>query len=176
MTCLVRSRVCLKNQAQLSRALFHTRSILKNEANPIPAPDSATGDVCPPKIKSIVDEIGKLTLIETSQLVKELKTRFNITETIQVAAAVQTQAPQEAAAQEKAAEKSEYTIKLEKFDKDQKAKTIKEIKSILPELNLIAAKNLVESAPKVIKKDVPKEEAEKIKKALEALGATVVLE
>ncbi|KAJ2803452.1 54S ribosomal protein L12, mitochondrial [Coemansia helicoidea] len=65
---------------------------------------------------------------------------------------------------------------LEKIDAAQKAKVIREIKTLLPDLNLVAAKKFVESTPKVIKDAVPKAEAEKIKKALEALGATVNLE
>ena len=67
-------------------------------------------------------------------------------------------------------------MKLEKFDAAAKAKIIKEIKALIPGANLVEAKKFVESVPKVIRENVPKEEAEKIKKTLEALGATVLLE
>lgn len=82
----------------------------------------------------------------------------------------------EDAPQEKAAEKTLFTVKLEKIDAASKAKIIKEIKAMLPGANLIEAKKFVEAAPKVIKENLSKEEAEKIKKTLEAVGATILLE
>ena len=81
-----------------------------------------------------------------------------------------------AAAAEKPAEKVEFTLKLDKFDATAKAKVIREMKNILPGATLVDAKKFVESAPKVIREHVPKEEAEKIKKALEAVGAVVLME
>ena len=78
--------------------------------------------------------------------------------------------------QEKPAEKTLFTVKLEKIDTASKAKIIKEIKGLLPGANLIEAKKFVEGAPKVIKENLSKEEAEKIKKTLEAVGATIILE
>ena len=80
------------------------------------------------------------------------------------------------AAQDKPAEKTLFTVKLEKIDTASKAKIIKEIKGLLPGANLIEAKKFVEGAPKVIKENLSKEEAEKIKKTLEAVGATIILE
>lgn len=74
------------------------------------------------------------------------------------------------------AEKTEFRVTLEKFDPSSKAKVIREIKALLPQLNLVEAKTFVESAPKLIKEKVKKEEAEKIKKTLEELGATVSLD
>lgn len=65
---------------------------------------------------------------------------------------------------------------LKAIDSAAKAKVIKEIKVIMPSLNLVEAKAFVESAPKLIKDKVKKEEAESMKKALEAAGATVTLE
>ena len=53
---------------------------------------------------------------------------------------------------------------------------IREIKSLISGINLVEAKKFVEGVPKVIKENVPKEEAEKMKKHLESLGATVILE
>ena len=75
-----------------------------------------------------------------------------------------------------AAEKTEFTVILEKFDPASKAKVIREIKNLVPGLNLVQAKNFVEGAPKTVKEDVKKDEAEAIKKALEAVGAVVKLE
>lgn len=79
------------------------------------------------------------------------------------------------AEEEKPAEKTEFNVKLEKIDASAKAKVIREVKN-LAGLSLVDAKKFVESVPKVLKESVPKEEAEKLKKTLEALGATVQLE
>lgn len=74
-----------------------------------------------------------------------------------------------------AAEKTLFNLKLEKFDAGSKPKVIKEIKSMLG-LSLVDSKKFVESAPKMMKEGVPKEEAEKIVETLKALGATAVME
>ncbi|RKP36498.1 ClpS-like protein [Dimargaris cristalligena] len=135
------------------------------------------------KLKSIVGEIEKLTLLETADLVDLLKARFNIKDmgVPMMAAAASTAASSAPAAEvsdrlEKAPEKTEFKVKLEAFDAASKAKVIREIKGMIPNINLVEAKKFVEGAPKVIKESASKEEAEKIKKTLEALGATVVLE
>eukprot|EP00818_Percolomonas_sp_WS_P006850 CAMPEP_0117443490 /NCGR_PEP_ID=MMETSP0759-20121206/4721_1 /TAXON_ID=63605 /ORGANISM="Percolomonas cosmopolitus, Strain WS" /LENGTH=179 /DNA_ID=CAMNT_0005235465 /DNA_START=272 /DNA_END=811 /DNA_ORIENTATION=- len=80
------------------------------------------------------------------------------------------------APEEPKVEKTEFNVKLDKFDDKQKIKIIKELRKIDKSLSIKAAKDAVEGAPTVIKKDVPKEEAEEIKKALEEVGATIVLE
>lgn len=73
------------------------------------------------------------------------------------------------------AEKTLFNLKLEKFDAAAKPKVIKEIKAMLG-LSLVDSKKFVESAPKMMKEGVPKEEAEKIVETLKALGATAVME
>ena len=93
-----------------------------------------------------------------------------------VSAAPAAAAPVEDSPAEKPAEKTLFTVKLEKIDAASKAKIIKEIKGLLPGANLIEAKKFVEGAPKVIRENLSKEEAEKIKKTLEAVGATILLE
>ena len=87
-------------------------------------------------------------------------------------------APAEAAEEEApaaAAEKSLFTLKLMSFDTGSKPKVIKEIKNLLG-LSLVDSKKFVESAPKVMKESVPKEEAEKIIATLKDLGAVVNME
>ncbi|PVU92082.1 hypothetical protein BB559_003852 [Furculomyces boomerangus] len=161
------------------RLSFSSSRLINSSAEPIPIPKGEAGkdSQVSSKITSIVDEISKLTLLETSQLVESLKSRLNITEAVHVSAApVQAVAESAPEPEAKPVEKSEYTVKLDKFDPTQKAKVIREIKALLPELNLVAAKKFVEEAPKTIKENIPKEEAEKIKATLEALGATIVLE
>lgn len=110
-----------------------------------------------------------------------LKTRLNITEIAMPAASAPTAgaaAPAEdaAPAEEKPKEKTIFTVKLEKIDAASKAKIIREVKAIMPNMNLVEAKKFVESVPKVLKENVPKEEAEKLMKTLQDLGATVALE
>ncbi|KAG0739236.1 hypothetical protein G6F61_010103 [Rhizopus arrhizus] len=143
---------------------------------PLPTPDAC--NTVDPKISAIVDQIEGLTLLQTSELVSQLKTRLNIQD-IAMPVAMPT-APGGAAAsapaeEEKPAEKTEFNIKIDKVDAASKAKVIREVKN-LAGLNLVEAKKFVESVPKVLKESVPKEEAEKLKKALEAVGATVNLE
>jgi len=94
-----------------------------------------------------------------------------------VAAAAPAAAPvEEAAAEEKPKEKTIFTVKLMKFEATAKPKIIKEVKSILPNLNLMEAKKFVESAPQTLKENLSKEDAEKLKSTFEGLGATITLE
>lgn len=72
-------------------------------------------------------------------------------------------------------EKTLFTLKLQSFDAGAKPKVIKEVKAMLG-LSLVDSKKFVESAPKVMKEGVPKEESEKMMAAFKALGAVVVME
>ncbi|KAI8803390.1 60S ribosomal protein L7/L12 [Cladochytrium replicatum] len=136
------------------------------------------------KISQLTEQIAGLTLIETNELVEALKMRLNIQQISmpqvaaapQVVAAAPAAAPAEAEPAPPPKEKNEVKVKLEKIDETAKAKVIREIKTIIPGMNLVEAKKFVESIPKVIKEGVPKAEAEKMKKALEAVGAVVVFE
>ncbi|KAJ3325696.1 general negative regulator of transcription subunit 5 [Boothiomyces sp. JEL0866] len=134
-----------------------------------------------PKITAIVDEISKLNLLEVSTLVSELKTKLNIADVV-MASGPAAAAPAPAAAadaepkEEVKAAPTQFKVTLAKFDPASKAKVIKEIKALLPGANLVEAKKFVEGAPKVVRENVPKDEAEKIKAALEAVGATVTLD
>jgi len=74
-----------------------------------------------------------------------------------------------------AAEKHLFTLKLQGIDAASKAKVIKEVKSLLG-LSLVDSKKFVESAPKMMKENVPKEDAEKIINTMKEIGATVVME
>ncbi|KAG9127281.1 hypothetical protein FRC07_015039 [Ceratobasidium sp. 392] len=146
------------------------------------APLSAPPLTTDPKIVGIVDDISKLTLLQAADLVALLKTRLNITEIAMPAASTPVAgtgaAPAEEAApvEEKPKEKTIFTVKLEKIDAANKAKVIREVKAIMPNMNLVEAKKFVESVPKTLKENVPKEEAEKLMKTLKELGATVTLE
>lgn len=90
-------------------------------------------------------------------------------------AAAPAAAPVEEEAAPVAQEKTMFNLKLESFEATSKPKIIKEIKSLLG-LSLVDSKKFVESAPKLMKESVPKEEAEKIVAALKALGGVVSME
>ncbi|CAH1756302.1 20596_t:CDS:2 [Entrophospora sp. SA101] len=154
-------------------ALYATEAAEHNNVK-LPTPGKNERDN--PKISNLVEQIASLSLIETSELIK-----LNIQDVALPAvnfASMATAAPTDATStpEEKAPEKAEFTLKLEKFDPASKTKIIREIKNIIPGTNLVEAKKFVESVPKVIKENVNKEEAEKIKKTLEGLGATVLME
>ena len=90
------------------------------------------------------------------------------------AAAAPAAAEEEEAAPAQEA-KTLFTLKLQSFDAAAKPKIIKEVKAMLG-LSLVDSKKFVESAPKVLKESVPKEESEKIVAAMKALGGVVVME
>lgn len=72
--------------------------------------------------------------------------------------------------------KSLFTVKLMKFDEKQKVAIIKEIKNLMEGMNLVQAKKFVESSPTVVKAEVTKDEAEKLKEALMKVGGVVEVE
>jgi large subunit ribosomal protein L7/L12 len=73
-------------------------------------------------------------------------------------------------------EKTEFTVKLVKYSEDSKIKLIKEVKTLVEGMNLVQAKKFVEGVPQVVQADVKKEEAERLKTALEAVGGVVEVE
>ena len=118
-------------------------------------------------LNKIIDELSKLTVVEAADLSKQLEEKWGVKAMAPAAAAPA------AGAAAPAEEKSEFTIFLAATG-DKKINVIKEVRSITG-LGLKEAKDLVESAPKPLKEGVKKEEAEEIKKKLEAVGAKVEL-
>ena len=123
------------------------------------------------KVNTIIDQLKDLTLIEASELVTAIEETFNVS----AAAPVAVASAGPAAAAEAVAEKTEFTVKVTDVPADKKISVIKEVKTIL-NLGLGEAKALVESAPFTVSEKVSKDEAEKIKSALSAAGATVSVE
>ncbi len=120
----------------------------------------------------IIAAIKEKKLTEIVELVKMMETEFGVSAApVAVAAAGPAAGPAAAAAPVE--EKTEFTVILKEAGKD-KIKVIKEVRAIT-NLGLKEAKDLVEGAPKEVVKDVQKEEAETIKKQLEAVGAVVEL-
>ena len=123
-------------------------------------------------LDKIVDELSKLTVVEAAELSKQLEEKWGVTAAVPVAAAPVAAAPA-AGATAQAEEKTEFTIFLSAAG-DKKINVIKEVRSITG-LGLKEAKDLVEAAPKEVKKGVSKKDAEDAKKKLEAAGAKVEL-
>jgi large subunit ribosomal protein L7/L12 len=119
-------------------------------------------------LSKIVDQLSSLTVLEAADLAKMLEEKWGVS----AAAAVAVAGPAAAAAAP-VEEKTEFTVMLTAAG-DKKIEVIKEVRA-LTGLGLKEAKDLVEGAPKAVKEGVNKEEAEKIKKLLEAAGATVEL-
>jgi large subunit ribosomal protein L7/L12 len=120
-------------------------------------------------LQHLVDELSKLTVLEAAELSKLLEEKWGVS----AAAPVAVAAAPGAAAAPAAAEKTEFTVVLASAG-DKKINVIKEVRAITG-LGLKEAKDLVEAAPKEVKADVSKDEAEKIKKQLEDAGAKVEL-
>ena len=118
-------------------------------------------------IESILESIEKLTLIEAAELVKAMEEKFGVSAAAPVAVAAVAAAPAEAAAEEA----SEVNVILASAGAN-KIAVLKEVRAITG-LGLKEAKDLVDGAPKAVKEGVKKEEAEAIKKQLEAAGATI---
>ncbi|MGL4759742.1 MAG: 50S ribosomal protein L7/L12 [Patescibacteria group bacterium] len=124
------------------------------------------------KVNTIIDQLKELTLIEAAELVTAIEETFGVSAAAPVAVAA---AGAPVAAAEAAAEKSEFTVKVTDVPADKKIAVIKEVKTIL-NLGLGDAKAKVEAAPFVVAENVNKEEADKLKNALSAAGATVSVE
>ena len=120
-------------------------------------------------LKKIVDELSSLTVLEAAELAKLLESKWGVS----AAAAVAVAAGPAASAAAPVEEKTEFTVVLTAAG-DKKIEVIKEVRAITA-LGLKEAKDLVEGAPKNVKEGIGKEEAEKIKAALEKAGAKVEL-
>ena len=118
--------------------------------------------------ENVISFIENMSVLELSQLVKELETKFGVSAAAPMAAAAAT-----GAAAPVAEAKTEFTVVLAAAG-DKKINVIKEVRAITG-LGLKEAKDLVEGAPKPLKEGVSKQEAEDIKKKLEAEGAKVEL-
>lgn len=118
-------------------------------------------------VTTILESIEKLTLLEASELVKAMEEKFGVSAAAPVAVAAVAAAP----AAEAAEESNEVSVILASAGAN-KIAVLKEVRAITG-LGLKEAKDLVDAAPKPIKENIKKEDAEAIKKQLEAAGATV---
>ena len=113
-------------------------------------------------VESILESIEKLTLLEAAELVKAMEEKFGVSAAAPVAVAA---APADDA-------DAEVSVVLASVPADKKIAVLKEVRT-LTGLGLKEAKDLVEAAPKAVKENIKKDEAESIKKTLEAAGAVV---
>lgn len=120
-------------------------------------------------IAKLVEDLSGLTVLEVAELVKTLEDKWGVSAAAPVAVAAAGPA---AAAAAPAEEKTEFDVILADAGGN-KIAVIKEVRGVVPGLGLAEAKKLVESAPQPLKEGAKKEEAEEIKKKLEAAGAKV---
>ena len=121
--------------------------------------------------EEILDSISEMTVLELSELLKEFEAHFGVTAAAPAAVAVAAPAAGEAAEDEEA--QNSFNVVLAGVG-DKKIQVIKEVRS-LTSLGLKEAKELVDNAPKAVLEGLPKDDAEKAKAALEAVGAEVQL-
>jgi len=118
--------------------------------------------------EQILDAISNMSVLDVVDLVKQMEDKFGVTAAAPMAMAAAGAAPAAAAAVE---EKTEFTVVL-KAAGEKKVEVIKAVRAVTS-LGLKEAKDLVEGAPQNVKEGVSKDEAAKIKKELEAAGASV---
>lgn len=120
--------------------------------------------------EKLIEEIGSMSVLDLADLVKALETKFGVSAAAPAAAAAAPVAAEVAAKEEK----SEYKVTLKDGGSD-KIKVIKALRSVVTGLSLTDAKKAVEEAPSVIAESASKDDANKMKQALEEAGAKVEL-
>jgi large subunit ribosomal protein L7/L12 len=121
--------------------------------------------------QNLVDQLSALTVLEIADLVKQLEEKWGVSAAAPVAVAA-AGAPAGGAAAPPVEEKTAFDVILKEAGGN-KIAVIKEVRAAVSGLGLAEAKALVESAPKTLKEGITKEEAEEIKKKIEAVGAKV---
>ncbi|MCS7264341.1 MAG: 50S ribosomal protein L7/L12 [Armatimonadetes bacterium] len=127
------------------------------------------------KVQELFEALKGLTLLELKQLTDLFKEEFGVTAAAPVAVAAAPAAAPAAEATTAVEEKTEFKVIL-KSAGDQKLQVIKTVREVVPGLGLKEAKDLVEGAPSVLREGISKDEAQKIKEKLEAVGATVEID
>ncbi|HCN27396.1 MAG TPA: 50S ribosomal protein L7/L12 [Verrucomicrobiales bacterium] len=123
-------------------------------------------------LNKIVEELSGLTVLEVAELVKSLEEKWGVSAAAPVAAVAVAAGGAGGAPAAAAEEKTEFDVILADGGSN-KIAVIKEVRAVVPGLGLAEAKKLVESAPQKLKEGAKKDEAEEIKKKLEAAGAKV---
>lgn len=172
--CRVLSRSSLKRTIQPT-AVHLTSQLKSYSTEPLPTPADRQG--YPAHIVGLVDSISSLSLLEVSQLNELLKSTLNIKDVAMAMPMAGVAAPSADVEEEAPVEvQTEFGVKILKFDDTKKVKLIKEIKTVMTDMNLVQAKKFVESVPQMVKEKLSKEDADALKAKLEAVGAIVEIE
>ncbi|MEG4836543.1 50S ribosomal protein L7/L12 [Microcoleus sp. B9-D4] len=121
----------------------------------------------------ILEKLKSLTLLEASELVKQIEEAFGVSAAAPVGGMMMMGGPAAAAAEPDEVQ-TEFSVILEEVPADKKIAILKEVRAITG-LGLKEAKDLVEAAPKAVKEAIAKEAAEELKKQLEAVGAKIAI-
>ncbi len=121
--------------------------------------------------RAILEEIKKLTVVELAELVKAIEEEFNVSAAAPMAFAGAAVATEAAAP---VSEKTEFKVTLTEVGAE-KIKVIRALRAVNPDLGMKETKDATESTPYIVRESVSKDEAAKIKQALEEAGATVTL-
>ncbi|KAH0954910.1 hypothetical protein HN011_011616 [Eciton burchellii] len=157
---------CIIQQTELNAAAT-TQAV-----SPPPSPSNSIS--VNPKIDRIANDITALNLIEVAELSELLKKRLNLPD-VPVAPiggfAVASQSVEEEMQSKNV--QTAFSVKVTSFDEKNKVALIKEIKKLMPDMNMVQAKKFIETNPVMVKKDISKDEAEKLKETLTSVGAVV---
>jgi len=126
------------------------------------------------KTDEILEQLKTLSLLEASELVKQIEEAFGVDASAPAGGMMMAAAPGAAAAEEAVEEKTEFDVVLDEVPSDKKIAILKIVRTITG-LGLKEAKGLVEETPKTLKEGTTKEDAEEIKKQLEEAGAKVTV-
>tara|TARA_B100000029_G_scaffold506903_1_gene590526 strand:+ start:115 stop:552 length:438 start_codon:yes stop_codon:yes gene_type:complete len=122
-------------------------------------------------INALVEQLGKLTVVQAGELAKKLEEAWGLNYEQILGAGGGAGGPATSGTEEA---KDTATVVLTGFAEDKKIAVLKKVREYV-EMGLLEAKNFVENLPKNVKEDIEKDEAEKVKKALEEVGGTVQL-
>lgn len=175
------SRRVPTNLTKCVRCFVSKTNVQATTADPLAIP-TPEGVELPanPKLLTIVNDIAKLTLLEVSELSALLKKTLNLPDAPVVAygggpAVANVAAEEEEEVVPKTVQLS-FKVKLTSYDESKKIALIKELKNLMDGMNLVQAKKFIESAPAYVKEDIPKDDAEKLKEALEKVGAVIEIQ
>ncbi|XP_017887878.1 39S ribosomal protein L12, mitochondrial [Ceratina calcarata] len=158
-------------QQQEAAATAATATIKPSVSETVSTKEEA---VASSKIEQIADQIVSLNLIEVAQLSDLLKKRLNLPDApVMPMGGFAAAPPKEEEEEVQTVVQTAFTVKLTGFDEKKKVALIKELKTILPNCNLVQAKKFVESAPAVIKSELTKEEADQLVDVIKNVGGEV---
>nr|AYR06395.1 ribosomal protein L12 [Rhodogorgon sp.] len=126
------------------------------------------------KIGNIIEDLKSLTLLEAAELVRQIEDTFNVNASMSDHAMMMTPEVSNASTTDQVEEKTEFDVILEEVPASKKIAILKVVRS-LTGLGLKDAKDLVESAPKVLKESTSRQDADEVKDKLEEAGAKVTI-